>query len=316
MLNILIDKLKHSDLEIISYDRSTRYAWDCKVSLFNFYGFFNSLVLEYESEYFEASICSFYAIYEDKLCVFKYYLKSDIIYLFPVCFQDGFDFFKGILISKAISSLIKDSKYKPSFENLPITGNLENHFKLQIGVLGSLKPCLEMFVDLKPSVEDLWRGIRKSYKSLINKGERKFSIESDFSNDIWTKCKRFHFEISGRITRNDKTWEIQKQMILEKRARLFFIIQEKKLLGFAFFTESTCFANYGVGVYDRDKFNSISISHVIIWHAIKFYKSRNFKKIYLGPYTPENHLYDNKLKNINDFKLGFTNSLVSNNYIT
>ena len=38
--------------------------------------------------------------------------------------------------------------------------------------------------------------------------------------------------------------------------------------------------------------------------------------IYLGEYAPEKHINNQKLGNINHFKLGFCNTLISNNYLS
>ena len=60
----------------------------------------------------------------------------------------------------------------------------------------------------------------------------------------------------------------------------------------------------------------MSISHVIIWHAIEYFKFNGYDNIYLGEYAPEKHINNQKLSNINHFKLGFCNNLISNNYLS
>ena len=182
--------------------------------------------------------------------------------------------------------------------------------------IGALKSSLEMYIDLQYSVEELWSVLRKSYRSLINFGRKNLNIESEFNEDLWSECKIFHQKVAGRITRNDETWAIQKTMIEKNRAKVFYIREEGKLLGFALFSIAKNTVSYGIGVFDRSKFDKISISHIILWHAIEYFKFKGFNTIYLGEYAPEKYINNQKLSNINHFKFGFYNNLISNNYLS
>tara|TARA_B110000879_G_scaffold211924_1_gene306168 strand:- start:1107 stop:2072 length:966 start_codon:yes stop_codon:yes gene_type:complete len=313
----LISKLKIGQFSPIIFGEVSMDVWDRKIEAReDFDLFFNSELLKYEQEYFQINSPPLAFIIKNfnSISLFKCYLSDESIFLFPLCFSDSFDYKKGIKVSKIISSYFKNSSFKIQFMNLPFTNNLTNHFKLQIQFTGVLKPSLEMYVDLNS--EDLWGALRKSYRSLINFGKKNLKVVSEFNTDLWDECNEFHFKIAGRKTRNKSTWNIQKNMIEKNIAKIFYIREEGKILGFALFNIAKCSASYSVGVYDRSKFDKISISHIILWHAIQYFKSNGFDNIYLGEYAPEKNMNDKKLDNINHFKLGFCNNLVSNNYLS
>ena len=59
----------------------------------------------------------------------------------------------------------------------------------------------------------LWRGLRKSYKSPINKGIKKQSFllidASNLDRKKFKLIQELHLKISGRKTRSDRTWDLQ-----------------------------------------------------------------------------------------------------------
>jgi len=301
------------------FEEGMSKAWNDRINLHDDFSlYFNSEILKYEQAYYQKDFSVFSFMIEDidSICIFKCYCNNQSFLISPLCFDNAFDFNKGIKISKIITSYFKENLIKPQFINLPWSNNLMNHFKLQMLSIGKLKPSLEMYIDLRETSENLWNSIRKSYKSLINYGKKSIIVETEFNKEIWNECKDFHFHIAKRKTRNNQTWEIQRKMLQKNKAKLFYIQEDNKLLGFAFFTLSKSKAIYAVGVFDRSKFEKISIAHIIIWRAIEYFKSNGFNQIYLGEFAPENHLNNQKLHNINHFKLGFCNKLLNNNYLT
>lgn len=48
---------------------------------------------------------------------------------------------------------------------------------------------------------------------------------------------------------------------------------------------------------------------------VEYFKSNGTITIYLEEYAPDKHTNNQKLSNINHFKLGFCNTLISNNYL-
>ena len=291
--------------------------WDSKIESYDYYSlFYRSDIILYDEQYFQSESIVFYIEYMDCISLYKCYFNDESIIIYPPFFEDNFDYSVGLRISKIISSFFKEISLKKQFYNLPFTNNLMNHFKLQMEFMGSLKSSMEMYIDISFSAEDLWKSIRKSYKSIINYGIKNLVVESKFDEETWKKCKSLHLKVAGRKTRNDETWNLQKSMLEKKNAKIFYIKEDENILGFAFFVCSKSVINYSIAAYDRSKFNEVSISHIIIWRALEYFKANGFESIYMGEYAPIKHHNNNKLSNIDHFKLGFSNKLICNNYIS
>ena len=57
---------------------------------------------------------------------------------------------------------------------------------------------LEFAVNLEDEIDDIWRSLRKSYKSLINKNNKIFTVNNFCTNETWELCKKLHYECSGK----------------------------------------------------------------------------------------------------------------------
>ena len=313
----LISELKKREFSPKIFGEVPIDIWNQRIQKAEDYSmYFDSDMILYYEQFYNSKAVAFWIEHLDSICLFKFYITDEQIFLYPLCFEDSFNYSKGVMIAKYVSSFFEKKSLKLEFMNLPFSNNLINYFKLKIHFIGAFKTCIEMYINVKDPLEELWSVLRKSYKSLINFGKKTLKVESEFSDDLWNDCKTLHMRVAGRKTRNDKTWDIQKTMIEKNKAKIFYIYEEGKILGFAFFTISNNTGVYSVAAYDRSKFDKISISHVIIWHAIEYFKSIGFDNIYLGEYAPEKHINNQKLGNINHFKLGFCNTLISNNYLS
>lgn len=73
-------------------------------------------------------------------------------------------------------------------------------------------------VDLRVGERELWKNLRKSYKSLIHKAQREFAIATyakDWAVDI---ARELHLVSAGRETRPRETWECMKQWVVDGQA--------------------------------------------------------------------------------------------------
>lgn len=314
-----IQEFRKLEIKFFSFDRNLIAEWDEQINRFDEISLqFISDTIFYDLEYLEANfdssvICLIKV--RDEVCALKFYEGKDNTIFSQVYFGNAFDLNTGKRIIKSIMSIYKTGEFKMNSLRIPYSNNLINLYTIQLSYFDKIKPSIEMYVDLSKSKEELWKNIRKSYKSLINKGEREFEIRSEFNNEIWDKCKLFHLRISGKKTRSDQTWEIQKNLIQKGKAKLYYIMEGDYLLGFSLITLGKSISSYSIGVYDRNKFSKFSISHTLIWNAILQLKNSNYKFLHLGTFTPEEHLKDQKLYNINLFKMGFSNFLKTNQYI-
>lgn len=74
-----------------------------------------------------------------------------------------------------------------------------------------VRPSWETYVlDVRDDAHLLWRGVRKSYRSLINAAIRERRIETSVDYARVDECRRLHGIVSGRDSR-PKTWELWRQ---------------------------------------------------------------------------------------------------------
>jgi len=166
-----------------------------------------------------------------------------------------------------------------------------------------------LYVDLDRDIDEIWSNFRKSYKPLINKGEKLWNIEvhkSSIEKDIWSDFKNLHLNVSGRKTRSDKSWEIQFNNIKANNAFLITLKNDKNLVGGALFSYTLDEGRYDVGAYDRSLFDK-PIGHAAQFTAIKEFKKMNLSLYKIGRrfYASDIPAPTEKELSIADFKEGF-----------
>ena len=164
-------------------------------------------------------------------------------------------------------------------------------------------------VDLTMPLDLIKTSIRKSYRSLINKGFKLWDIKVfDYKNinkKIWKLYKNLHIECSGRQTRSDNTWELQYSSISKGEAFLVVSFDNNnQIVGGAFIEIGKDIAMYSVGAYDRKLFNE-PIAHSVQMRVIECLKEMKISNYHLGFILDTN---DDKLLNIVNFKKGFSNA--------
>ena len=174
------------------------------------------------------------------------------------------------------------------------------------------------YIDLNLSEQQIKTNIRKSYKSLVNWGEKnlEFSLincdNPDYSKFL--SFKNFHIATAGRKTRSDRSWDLQFESIKLNEAYLILGYLSDKIVSSSLIMYGKNEAYYGVGVYDRELMSkNVAVGHYNILLAIYHAKKIGLKSINLGFIM--NDAEDEKEKNIFRFKSGFSNSLeVKNRY--
>ena len=142
----------------------------------------------------------------------------------------------------------------------------------------------DLYVDLLKSLEDIHRTLRKSYRSLINEGERLWQVDihDTVSDEVFEEFHQLHIAVSGRVTRPQNTWDLQRKAINEGQDFLVTIRDSGQVLrGGGLFECSTTEGSYAVGAYDRSLFDK-PLSHVVQWTAIKHLKELGKKWHYVG----------------------------------
>ncbi len=166
--------------------------------------------------------------------------------------------------------------------------------------------------------EYLWRNIRKSYKSPINRGlkEQTFQIIDKYNLDKkkFKKIQDLHLKISGRKTRSDKSWDLQYSAIKNDTgfALTSFGEDENDLYSAVYFYKTNYHAYYGTGLFtEYSKKNLYGYS--IIWKAIVYCIERNITLCELDDNVKFNWMsnVDKKLIDISFLKAGFGGQLSS-----
>lgn len=162
------------------------------------------------------------------------------------------------------------------------------------------------YVDLSLSIEDIKSKFRKSYRSLISAGLKKWQVDvQDVPTDDFDAFHQLHINVSGRETRSDATWDLQKQMISEKSAFLVLLKDGREIIGGGVFSYNHSHCYYGVGVYRRDYFPQ-ALGHVVQFKAIEYMKHLGVRWYEIGELFTEMNTADEKLKSIANFKSGFS----------
>ncbi len=152
---------------------------------------------------------------------------------------------------------------------------------------------------------------RKSYKSLINSNIKKYDLQvldnNNFKIEIWEKFKQMHLKVSGKKTRSDSTWELQKQSLLNQNAVVIYVKKEEKYLGFAYFFTTKTNALYASAAHDIQENKKIPIGHLIQDFAITYFSKKKIINYYLGFNENKKTIKSKKDKNLALFQKGFAN---------
>ncbi len=181
----------------------------------------------------------------------------------------------------------------------------------------------ELYIDLSLDLQSIKSGFRKSYKSLLNSGEKEWETglindkNIEVSKTVWNDYRKLHVSISGRETRSRKTWDMQYQLIADSHAFLVYLRnQNQELVGGGLFTTTKDEGIYSVGVYDRSLFDK-PLGHVVQWNAIHEMKRRGVKWYHIGRryYPSDDPQPTEKEMSISFFKEGFSTHLFSQFHI-
>jgi len=158
-------------------------------------------------------------------------------------------------------------------------------------------PYYTQVIDLTLPTEKLRRGLRKSYKSLVNKD---IMVNTMFDTGAY---QSLHESIRG-VTRPQETWDIQNRMIWQRQA---FCLTQTHFLHPHNPLPSNVVTDAGLIVYyNKDAAYYASgcstvDSHALMWEAILKAKRIGCKRFEMG----EQVYGDDKLANISKFKRGF-----------
>jgi ribosomal-protein-alanine N-acetyltransferase len=177
---------------------------------------------------------------------------------------------------------------------------------------GTIESTFNQVVDLNEDEASLWRGLSKSCQWGVNWGRKNLLVKiADETTNDWAlqELRRLHFEAAGLKTRNDATWDLQKEMLASNEAFIVTGAMDGKVVSASLFQQSAGHCYYAVSATDRHLFEK-PISHVLIWEALKHAKGLGCSHLALGSQVWANshwHLKSPTQKevNISKFKRSF-----------
>jgi FemAB family protein len=170
----------------------------------------------------------------------------------------------------------------------------------------------QLAIDLQNTIESIRLGFRKSYKPLVNKSLKEWSLEvcTDNIEEPFEEFRKLHLEVAGKTTRSMETWNIQKEQIRSKEAFLVTVRDGMELIGAGLFNYSRDIGIYSVGAYKRELFDK-PIGHAVQMVAIKKLKDVGCKTYLLGQKATnlKTSYSSSKDLSISHFKEGFAGYL-------
>lgn len=190
--------------------------------------------------------------------------------------------------------------------------NREDHYNILIEQGHLDFSITTRIVNLQESSESLWLGIRKSYKSLINKGMKKFEIimvdHKNSERDIFFEFVKLYVAAAGKEVYKKSAWEILFNLVEEDKGLLVLIKKKDSFIGGAFFQHENEKVYYSLGANHPVCETNFYIGHVYIWSAIQYYIARKFKYFEVGwqnLYPQVLSKPSSKERSISIFKRGF-----------
>jgi len=178
---------------------------------------------------------------------------------------------------------------------------------------GGLPTCrFEGLIDLMEAKEVIHQNIRKSFKSLVNQGDREINHiiinKMNPDKEKFDLFRQFHKQVAGRITRPLESWEAQFDMIKAGCAELILgKIATHGLVSAALCIDHGNTTHYGVAVYDRDLFDK-PLGHASVYKSVMSAKDRGQGIFSLGIISQRGTVSD-KEHSIGTFKKGFCDRL-------
>jgi hypothetical protein len=167
-------------------------------------------------------------------------------------------------------------------------------------------------LDLTKTEQKLRANLRGSYKALINKGRKIFETQViDCTSKDYSYCDQYqelHFKASGRATRSDESFAMQKIAIKNDKAVLVVVKKDGIIIACAYFLHHGHSVFYGSMADDPDYAAAVPAGHMIIWEAILYYKKRGMRLLEVGvqQFSPQIlNVPSRKELNIGMFKRGF-----------
>jgi hypothetical protein len=163
--------------------------------------------------------------------------------------------------------------------------------------------------ELSISESEIFQSLRSRYRTYIRKYQKE--IVCEFSTSATAErsvdlLKRLHYEAANRVTRSNRTWEIQAESVADNEAFVVLGKIEGEYVGGCLVNNSRVDAFYSVGAYSRKlQEKKVPIGHLVMWAAIKYAGLElGLQRFILADYLEDN--LTEKEERILRFKEGFS----------
>lgn len=156
------------------------------------------------------------------------------------------------------------------------------------------------------------RGLRKSFQSLVNWGQRNLKMESiggaNPDRALFTRYREFHAAVAGRVTRSETSWDVMFDWIAAGHGELVLgFLASGELVTGTLVVDGATTAFYASGVYDRERFDQ-PLGHWPLWCAMLHSGERGMHAFDLGD-LPLVGAATEKEVSIGYFKRGFATTI-------
>ncbi len=171
----------------------------------------------------------------------------------------------------------------------------------------------DLYLDLQPDLATIKSGFRKSYKSLVSSGLKQWSVHllEAGNESTWREFINLHLQVSGKKTRSEESWELQR-IHLDEKANILIYLRDGggRMVGGGLFSLTRDEALYAVAAYDRDLFQK-PLGHVVQFAAIEEFKRRGISWYKIGQraFPSDQPAPSEKEISISEFKSGFASHL-------
>jgi hypothetical protein len=146
-------------------------------------------------------------------------------------------------------------------------------------------PVFSQVLDLDLDEDGLRQAVRKSYKSLINWGEKHLCPnivdQGTLEEAVFEPYRELHLLAAGRETRSRATWQINAEMIRQGQAFLVLGRLDGRLVTGAFFNVFGDACYYSNAASDRDLFEK-PLGHCITWRGLLHARSLGCRLLDMG----------------------------------
>jgi len=242
--------------------------------------------------------------------------KTNLIFAEVPCaaFEFKCNFDKKIkgAFKREVESLLEKIDGSVWCRDFLINGELSTLSLVLLSKGASAEPVFSQVIDITASEAMLKSKIRKSYKSLINWGQRElkpYVLNGDHVTwEHMDEFRRLHVREAGRQTRSNESWHKQFELVKMNKAFLVFGEIDNQLVSAGLFTYSKTNCYYQVSASRRDLFHK-PLFHSLMWTAIMHAKECGCVWFEVGGQLfsdrSDNKLISKKELGISDFKAGF-----------